>query len=405
MRQRTGVVVASVLAAFGLGFVGPTHLGQPEAFAQSPAAFVPVPCEPRDWSAPETPFTSAQGTNTRALTGKYSGGLYRIEIPEKWNGELVLWAHGYVATTGAGGTTLRVGNPPVRAHFIERGFAWAASSYQCNGYVAGQGLLDTVALLDEFTKVNGGKAPSRTYFFGGSMGGYAALLAMHEMPAAFDGALAICPAGPDLLDFFGQAATAAAKATGLKPTAASLQDDLKTLATALGTPPAYTAAGRDAANQQIVASGGPRPFAEDGLNARNQFFSNITLGAPALVPAAPQPAPSYREQLPFGGRISRPVLTMHTTGDLFVPIFVERTLNKAVTAANRKQYLVQRIYRAAGHCTFSDEEIRTAFEDLVIWVRNGTMPKGDDVMGDLSDAGRQFTNPIRPGDPGGLIVK
>jgi len=25
----------------------------------------------------------------------YDGGLYRIEIPDTWNGELVLYAHGY----------------------------------------------------------------------------------------------------------------------------------------------------------------------------------------------------------------------------------------------------------------------------------------------------------------------
>jgi len=43
-----------------------------------------------------------------------------------------------------------------------------------------------------------------------------------------------------------------------------------------------------------------------------------------------------------------------------------------------------------------------AFDDVVKWVREGARPQGDDVMGDLRDAGRRFTNPLRPGDPGGL---
>jgi hypothetical protein len=31
-------------------------------------------------------------------------------------------------------------------------------------------------------------------------------------------------------------------------------------------------------------------------------------------------------------------------------------------------------------------------------------PEGDDVLGDLTNAGMKFTNPLRPGDPGTLRV-
>ena len=46
----------------------------------------------------------------KAFFGKYDGGLYRIEIPDTWNGELVLYAHGFVPNAGPQGSTLRVGN-------------------------------------------------------------------------------------------------------------------------------------------------------------------------------------------------------------------------------------------------------------------------------------------------------
>ena len=61
---------------------------------------------------------------------------------------------------------------------------------------------------------------------------------------------------------------------------------------------------------------------------------------------------------------------------------------------------MQRIIRDGGHCKFSAEEMTAAWNDLRAWVTDKQKPKGDDVLGDLSDAGRQFTNPIRPGDPG-----
>ncbi len=65
---------------------------------------------------------------------------------------------------------------------------------------------------------------------------------------------------------------------------------------------------------------------------------------------------------------------------------------------------MQRIYRIGGHCGFSVPEQSRAFDDLVRWVRDGVKPAGDSVVGDLRDAGRQFTNPLREGDPGGLTV-
>lgn len=63
---------------------------------------------------------------------------------------------------------------------------------------------------------------------------------------------------------------------------------------------------------------------------------------------------------------------------------------------------MQRAIRAGGHCQFSQQELTTAFADLVRWVREGVRPAGDDLSGDLTDIGRQFTSPLRPGDPGGV---
>ncbi len=409
------------------------------SFAQA-AQFTPVPCENKAWTKADRPFNALTGA--KAFSGEYSGGLYHIEIPDNWNGELVLWAHGYVPSDGANGLVLAASNVPLRQYLIPNGFAWASSSYRCNGYVPGQGLVDTLALRDLFVTKNEGKTPKRTYLVGASMGGHLALVAAHAMPTSFDGTLAMCPAGPDLFDFFAATGGAAELISGVSVTRESLQSDLKKMSDAFGTPPNYTDKGRQLASVQIQLSGGPRPFAVEGLESR--FAGNYALGVDALTNSstpwhrmassdrttysiddglglsadvlnarAPRkhaetslraPGGPYREIVAFDGKIARPLITMHTTGDLFVPIFLEQVVKRAVTAAGKDDLLVQRIYRAAGHCTFSPQETTAAFDALVTWVREGKKPAGDDVLGDLSDAGRQFTTPLRPSDPGTLTI-
>jgi hypothetical protein len=113
----------------------------------------------------------------------------------------------------------------------------------------------------------------------------------------------------------------------------------------------------------------------------------------------------YEEIVPFDGKIERPVITMHGTGDLFVPISLEQTLRRAVEGSGNGRFLAQRVYRVAGHCGFSQPEMIRAFDDLTKWVRQGVRPEGDDVNGDLRNAGMKFTDPIRPNDPGGVTVK
>jgi len=393
----------------------------------------PVPCPTREWQDGDASFEPLPGA--RAYFGRYDGGLYRVEIPERWNGDLVLFAHGFRGAGGEQGGILRVGNAPIREHLVQRGFAWAASSYRCNGYVPGQGLEDTRALVP-LTTGFAGRAPGRVYLTGTSMGGHVTLLGMHEYPTEFAGGLAMCPAGPALFDFFAAVGAAAEVITGVQFTLDGMQGQTARMAELLGRPPAYTELGRRLASVQIEISGGVRPFAMEGLEDR--FLANISGGAlaggtsaanravdtrgfvyaiePGLGitaaeldararrkagdPAMRGPEGPYEELRPFDGGIERPLLTMHGTGDLFVPIFLQRLLEDAVHAAGNDELLVQRIYRIPGHCAFSQAEMTRAFDDLVAWVTGGTRPAGDDVSASLADAGLTFTSPLREGDPG-----
>ena len=409
-----------------------TALGRP--------GITPLPCPDQAWQIGDPTFDALPGA--RVFFGQYDGGIYKIEIPDTWNGELALYAHGFVSSAGAQGSALRVGNSPIREHLIEEGYAWAASSYRCNGYVPGQGLVDTMALTDLFTKVNGGRAPQRVFLTGTSMGGHVTLLGMHEFPTSFAGGLAMCPAGPELFDFFAATAGAAEVITGVQTKLDTLQADVSKMNEMLGKPPEYTDKGRQLASVEIQISGGPRPFALEGLASGGRFAGNINPAALAgsttpsnravmtthikyaidegmgltaatlnksarrkeLDAAVRNPMGPYDELVPFDGKLERPTLTMHGTGDLFVPIFLEQSLKRAVVAAGKESLLAQRIYRIAGHCGFSQSEMIKAFDDLTTWVHKGTKPAGDEVLGDLSNAGMKFTDPLRPNDPGGIRV-
>jgi pimeloyl-ACP methyl ester carboxylesterase len=432
VRLKTFAFAAAAAILIAASQQHPAALGKP--------GVTPVPCPPQEWTFGDAAFEALPGATVHF--GKYDGGLYRIEIPETWNGELVLFAHGFVPNTGPQGATLRVGVHRFREHLVKERFAWAASSYRCNGYVPGQGLLDTMALVDLFKQANGGRAPQRTYLTGESMGGHVTLLGLQEFPTAFAGGLAMCPAGPELFDYFAAMSAAAEVVTGLQFHAESVQQDAAKMAELLGKPPDYTEKGRQLASIQLQMSGGPRPFAAEGLASR--FLANMATSPAALVgsttptnravdtahleyrideglgltPAALNARARrksgdaemrganspYEEVAQFDGKIERPLVTMHGTGDLYVPIFLEQTLKRSVAAAGADRLLVQRVYRIGSHCQFSQPEMIKAFDDLVKWVREGKTPEGDEVLGDLSNAGMKFTEPLRPGDPGGVRI-
>jgi dienelactone hydrolase len=434
--RRCAFAVAAVLA--GLAAVSTPR----PIDADSIHGITQVPCPQQDWQFGDAAFEPLPGA--KAYFGRYDGGLYRIEVPDNWNGELVLWAHGYFAATGQRGSALRLDNHPIREHLIREGYAWAASSYRCNGYVPGQGLLDTLALTDLFTKTSGSGVPRRTYLTGQSMGGHITILAMHKYPTTFAGGLAMCAAGPGLFDFYAGVAAAAEAITDIRFTPDAIPQDLEKMTASLGHPPDYTVKGRQLASVEIDISGGPRPFATEGLASEGRFLALIAAGAPAiagntaplyraaettqiryaldeglgLTPASLERSvrrksgdPAYRgehakyeELAPFDGGIERPLMTLHGTGDLWVPVSLEQTLKGAVTKAGHQPLLTQRVMRIAGHCGFSQPEQIKAFDDLVRWVRDGHRPDGDDVDGSMADAGRRFTDPLRENDPGGLRI-
>jgi hypothetical protein len=103
-----------------------------------------------------------------------------------------------------------------------------------------------------------------------------------------------------------------------------------------------------------------------------------------------QPAPI------INGTPSIPVLTIHTTGDLFVPIEMEQLYAREVVDNGLGDLLVQRAIRDIGHCAFTAQEFVQAYTDLFTWVETGVRPAGEDLLGDISSPslGCQFTRGV-----------
>ncbi len=144
------------------------------------------------------PFDALAGTTTTRYWGILNGAGFRIEVPANWNGDLVLYAHGFRGT----GLELTVSNPRIRRWLVEHGYAWAASSYSKNGYDVKQGVKDTHALGQHFNGLVGN--PHRTYITGHSMGGHITGVAIEQYPNAYVGALPMCGVMGDneLFDYF-----------------------------------------------------------------------------------------------------------------------------------------------------------------------------------------------------------
>jgi dienelactone hydrolase len=90
----------------------------------------------------------------------------------------------------------------------------------------------------------------------------------------------------------------------------------------------------------------------------------LTLNSAPRVKASPNAEAYLVKNIAFNGRISVPVLTMHTTGDGLVVPENEQAYRSAVDQAGRANLLRQVFVHRAGHCAFTPAETVTAVQTL-----------------------------------------
>lgn len=175
IQSRYSIIAAAVLLLFS-AVVSANHIDEP-----------PAPQDDRLFVVDETqlPFDPLPGSNSSVSWGVHKAAGFRIEIPENWNGDLFMYAHGFRGT----GPALTVDSPPfpMRLWLLNNGFAWAASSYSKNFYDVRAGVQSTNDLARLFATKHG--KPNRTFITGFSMGGHITGAAVEQYPNI------VCPKG------------------------------------------------------------------------------------------------------------------------------------------------------------------------------------------------------------------
>ena len=143
-------------------------------------------------------LAGAEVAAAQSYTGTIGGADYRVEMPDHWNGTLVLYSHGY---TPPGfnpfpgiGLTNRLPGGETETWLLAHGYALAGSQFQEKGvgYQVENGLRDQLALLDWFD-ANLGR-PRHVVATGQSLGASIALLLAQTHPERFDGVATMCAA-------------------------------------------------------------------------------------------------------------------------------------------------------------------------------------------------------------------
>ncbi len=355
--------------------------------------------------------TQVAGSPTRVEKGVRNHAAYVIEAPVDWNGELVMWAHGYRGT----GTELTVDAPgfglrqrllaratrgPPRATPATTTTSPPACAPPTPGPLRREGL---------------DHRPRRTYVAGVSMGGHVIGRSLEQYPRFYSGALPMCGVLGDqeLFDYFlsyNLLAQDLADSEAYPPPADYLTQDVPVIQDELGltglAPGTVLANARGRQLRAITTelSGGERPGSEDAFAIWKNFL--FTLYSPDdggrlaqnAIRVAQNRTTTYTPNEPVDvnatvrrvgpadrrarrthsltavprieGRPGVPVLTLHGLGDLFVPFSMEQAYARDVARHGQSRLLVQRAIRSADHCEFTPTEVGTAWDDLTRWVES-----------------------------------
>jgi pimeloyl-ACP methyl ester carboxylesterase len=373
-------------------------------------------------------------------SGRLDDADYIIQVPENWRGGLVVFAHGIQRGPGRGDVRLL----PIASHVLEQGHAWIASGYRAREYQPHLFIEDLIALRDLFLKEVG--RPRWTIIYGQSMGGHIVTASLEQRPELYQGGLAECGLvdGIGIADYLTAYTAAAELISGVPildaPDRLAFGSLTEALVRALGMPDGYTPRGRqfDSVVKYLMGAdrvGNDLPLRLQGLRAR--YLPNV-MYRPRNLEHEPNPGLraastvhiKYRidpglglteEELnarvrrihPFKdarsvdpvyaeptGRLTAPLLTLHETGDAWVPLSLEQSYKRRTIAAGTDHLLVQRVVRGPGHCAVDGDTRRQAFDDLVRWIEHGVRPDGEDVLApDLSRIGLKWTPYLDPEDP------
>lgn len=343
-----------------------------------------------------------------------SGSIYRICMPQPgaYNGNLVIWAHGFQDATepvGIPEDQLCFGGVCLPDLITGLGFGFATNSYSKTGLAILQGKDDILDLVNLFT-IQKGK-PDRVYLVGASEGGIITALALEQHPDVFSAGLAACgPVGnfPFQINYFGDArATFEYFFPGLIPgdpfdPDPGLVANWSTYYEAVVRPAVFHPSNRSRLNQWVrvarlpfdvsdylatveVSVADVLRYAVVNLNDATETLggfpfdnrvrvyagsnNDVLLNLLVRRVAADPPAVAAMNTLyATTGVLQRPVITLHTLRDQQVPYFHEDlyTLKTLASGSFLTRHLNIAIDRFE-HCNFTADEAVFAFAIMLLY--------------------------------------
>ncbi len=331
-----------------------------------------------------------------------------ICLPPNWNGQLVVYAHGYVPIQEA--LVLPIDELTVDGQFLPalllaQGYAFATSSYSKNGYAIAQAGDDLNALVHYFNTV-ASRAAEKVFMTGGSEGGLITTMLIEQHPDIYAGGLALCgPVGGMpyqtqylgdfrvIFDYFFPGVFPFGVADVPADASRAWNDTyVPAITRALTSDPSATAqlfqvthAAQDPNNAtsalttsvailfysiwgtgDLIATAGGMPF-ENRVRRYVGSEDDAALNAGVERIASSRSARNYlRDFYEPTGNVRRPLVTLHTSLDPVVPFRHELLYTVRALLAGRLANLTVLPVHRYGHCTFTIEETLGAFALLVL---------------------------------------
>lgn len=338
--------------------------------------------------------------------GAINGAAYRIDVPENWNGGLVVYCHGYNATpVKFEGQKFS----PALQPFIDQGYAVAQSGYAGGGWAVQEAMVDTESLRRYFVEKYG--KPKETYITGHSMGGFLTMMIMERYPTTYDAGLPMCgPLAPT--DLFMERGAFDSYVLfnyyfpGVLPTPNKIPKDfgnsrdlVAKIEKALDAEPDKAAvlrhfrdsnlkSNRDLAGttafiaymiKELDDRTGGNPFDNRNVIYNGTLDDAKTNAEIARYTADPQALAYLRTYYTPTGHILHPMLAIHTSYDPLVPVWIPNNYPTTLQNAGSDNLFVQQYVNHDGHCAIMPDEIAAGFSELRAWKSQGVKPKAGEV--------------------------